>query len=191
MVNIYIWLLYGEGWLAMGPSMGVSIVMGAPKNGWFLVGKIPSRNGWWLGVPPFMETPNWIYFLAKRKIDTWCWKDWTHIPILNWKWSAHAFTRQARRQPLETAAATPNIWPPLVNLPNLSWLVVGGHPSEKIWVRQLGWFETQYYMGKCQKWQPNHQPVSISLVALVNIGIGQGLEFRFHSSHVDMKMTLW
>ena len=35
--------------------MGVSIVMGVPKmiqNGWFLLGKIPSRNGWWrLGYP--------------------------------------------------------------------------------------------------------------------------------------------
>ena len=24
-----------------------------------LYGKIPSRNGWWLGVPPCMETPQW------------------------------------------------------------------------------------------------------------------------------------
>ena len=35
------------------------------------------------------------------------------------------------------------------------WL---GHPLWKIWLRQLGWLATQY-MGKCQKWQPNHQPV--------------------------------
>ena len=29
---------------------------GTPVYGWFLLGKIPSRNGW-LGVPPYMETP--------------------------------------------------------------------------------------------------------------------------------------
>ena len=31
--------------------MGVSIVMGVPKNGWFFLGKIPSRNGWFGGTP--------------------------------------------------------------------------------------------------------------------------------------------
>ena len=35
-------------------------------------------------------------------------------------------------------------------------LVGGLNPSEK-YERQLGWLATQY-MGKCQKWQPNHQP---------------------------------
>ena len=34
------------------------------------------------------------------------------------------------------------------------WL---GHPSQK-YKSQLGWLATQY-VGKCQKWQPNHQPV--------------------------------
>ena len=35
-------------------NMGVSIVMGVPQNGWFLLGKIPSRNGihgWFVGTP--------------------------------------------------------------------------------------------------------------------------------------------
>ena len=36
------------------------------------------------------------------------------------------------------------------------WL---GHPSEK-YESQLGWLATQF-MGKCQKWQPNHQPVMV------------------------------
>ena len=44
---------------------------------------------------------------------------------------------------------------------NISWLVVGP-PLWKIWVRQLGWLDTQYF------WEnkidvPNHQPVSVSL----------------------------
>ena len=29
---------------------------GTPIAGGFLLGKIPSRNGWWLGVPPFMDS---------------------------------------------------------------------------------------------------------------------------------------
>ena len=41
---------------------------------------------------------------------------------------------------------------------NLTWLVVGP-PLWKIWVRQLGWWQSQY-MGKFQKWQPNHQPAT-------------------------------
>ena len=32
---------------------GFQFVMEVPKNGWFLLWKIPSRNGWWLGVPLF------------------------------------------------------------------------------------------------------------------------------------------
>ena len=36
-------------WYVWGfPSMGV------PKNGWFLLGKIPSRNGWWFGGTPIL-----------------------------------------------------------------------------------------------------------------------------------------
>ena len=31
------------------------LVIGVPNNGWFLLGKIPSRNGW-LGVALFLET---------------------------------------------------------------------------------------------------------------------------------------
>ena len=45
--------------------------------------KIPSRNGWWLGVPPFQE-PKWksscfcrLYFCLSsppsRAPDLWCW----------------------------------------------------------------------------------------------------------------------
>ena len=43
------------------------------------------------------------------------------------------------------------------DLYNYIWLVVGP-PLWKIWVRQLGWFEIPNISGKCQKWQPNHQP---------------------------------
>ena len=39
--------------------LGVSIVMGVPPiAAWFCLGKIPSRNGWWLVVPLFQETPS-------------------------------------------------------------------------------------------------------------------------------------
>ena len=31
--------------------MGVSMAMGVPQNGWFLLGKIPSTNGWFGGIP--------------------------------------------------------------------------------------------------------------------------------------------
>ena len=43
------------------------------------------------------------------------------------------------------------------------WL---GHPSEK-YESQLGWGHSQY-MGKCQKWQPNHQPGGLSVGVLVS-----------------------
>ena len=42
--------------LILSIDVGVSIAMGVPKNG-SLYGKIPSRNGWWLRVPPFLEMP--------------------------------------------------------------------------------------------------------------------------------------
>ena len=49
-------------------KVGVStIVMGLPPNGWFLFGKIPSINGWWLGIPLFQETiPSDAGFLPLR-----------------------------------------------------------------------------------------------------------------------------
>ena len=31
-------------------------------------------------------------------------------------------------------------------------------PLRKIWVRQLGWWNSQYFWENKQKWQPNHQP---------------------------------
>ena len=37
------------------PDGGFQLVIGVPNNGWFLLGKIPSRNGW-LGVALFLET---------------------------------------------------------------------------------------------------------------------------------------
>ena len=43
------------------PHMEVSIVMGVPKNGWFMSGKILLENRWWLGVPLFMESPIWRF----------------------------------------------------------------------------------------------------------------------------------
>ena len=38
---------------------------GVPKNRWFIVyaGKSQTKNGWWLGVPPFMETPKMRFVL--------------------------------------------------------------------------------------------------------------------------------
>ena len=52
--------------------MEVSIVIGVPQNGWFSSWKVPNRNGWWLGVPPCMETP--ICHMAwswSRTLDIW------------------------------------------------------------------------------------------------------------------------
>ena len=41
-------------------DMVLSIVMGVLQNGWFLLGKIPSRNGWWLGLPLWLrKSPYW------------------------------------------------------------------------------------------------------------------------------------
>ena len=41
-----------------------------------------------------------------------------------------------------------------------SCLVGQGHPSEKLWVRQLGWLEIPNIHRKMpNSWQPNHQPV--------------------------------
>ena len=40
------------------PNLGVSNNR-IPIASWFISWKIPSRNGWWLGVPPCMETPRW------------------------------------------------------------------------------------------------------------------------------------
>ena len=47
---------------------------GYPIAGWFLLGKIPSRNGWWLAVPPFQETPIWRYPPKKNG-----WRIWGHM----------------------------------------------------------------------------------------------------------------
>ena len=44
---------------------------------------------------------------------------------------------------------------PRIRLTLRCWLVVGP-PLWKIWVRQLGWLDTQYKIR--YSWQPNHQP---------------------------------
>ena len=40
-------------------SEGVLLAMGVPQNhpGWFRIGKIPSTNGWWLGVALWLRKP--------------------------------------------------------------------------------------------------------------------------------------
>ena len=42
------------------------------------------------------------------------------------------------------------------------WLVVSTYPSEKIWVRQLGWWNSQY-MESHKIHVPNHQPEIVAL----------------------------
>ena len=44
--------------------MGSYMVMGVSQNGWFTM-EMPFRNGWKLGVPPFMETTIWFFGLMK------------------------------------------------------------------------------------------------------------------------------
>ena len=73
--NIYLWSVYGISewniWMEYlnGISikwdiiqifcMGLSIVIGIPKmDGLFNSGKIPSRTGWWPGVPPWLWKPH-------------------------------------------------------------------------------------------------------------------------------------
>ena len=42
--------------------------MGIPQNGWFISWKIPSRNGWWLGVPLFQET-SVLFWTKWQRLD--------------------------------------------------------------------------------------------------------------------------
>ena len=59
---VCIWLLYGLYmvciWLMMGIYGAFQLVMGVPQARWMVFGngKIPSRNGWWLGLALFQET---------------------------------------------------------------------------------------------------------------------------------------
>ena len=55
---------------------------------------------------------------------------------------------------------------------DLFWLVVGP-PLWKIWVRQLGWWDSQYFWEN-KKWQPNHQPVFICLSNFQPVSIWPG-----------------
>ena len=40
---------------------------GSPMPGWFLLGNIPSRSGWWLGVPTFQEMPKWESYIQYKE----------------------------------------------------------------------------------------------------------------------------
>ena len=42
--------------------MGVSIVMGVSENGWSMSGKIPIKNGWFMGVALLQETSVWLFY---------------------------------------------------------------------------------------------------------------------------------
>ena len=37
--------------------LGMTWLGDTPIAGWFLLGKIPARNGWWLGIPPIFRQP--------------------------------------------------------------------------------------------------------------------------------------
>ena len=44
---------------------------GTPIAGWFISWKIPSRNGWELGVPPFQETSIWLVVIDSGRNMSW------------------------------------------------------------------------------------------------------------------------
>ena len=56
--------------------------MGVPNDGWFLLGKIPSRNGWELGVALFQETSIWEKW---GKIWEFC-SDWKSYGKIKENW---------------------------------------------------------------------------------------------------------
>ena len=73
--------------------------------------------------------------------DPW-WPPW--IILASWKAQSSTFYGL---DPNSSKVSTMNIY----------WLVVGP-PLWKIWVRQLGWWDSQV-IWENKKWQPNHQPV--------------------------------
>ena len=97
---------FGVPW-AMIFNMGVSINGGIPLAGWFMSGKIPSRNGWWLEVPLFQETTTsslqiskiimildyilrcgWVVFFFNRLCTLFVqWKPWFPPRNLSFVWA--------------------------------------------------------------------------------------------------------
>ena len=71
MVNI--WLMMVNNWNIWGFRHRAT-----PKThaGWFFLWKIPSRNGWWLGLPLFQETPK---FRQNGCENEWC-QPWINKP---------------------------------------------------------------------------------------------------------------
>ena len=75
----------------MGVSMKIWKV--TPMAGGFMLGRIPPRNGWWLGVPLFQETPHIIYiYITHQNTETHL-TIWSpdalvficfHIETMNW-----------------------------------------------------------------------------------------------------------
>ena len=53
---------------------------GVPKNGLFISLKIPSRNRWWLGGPPFMEPP----ISGFENHPTWYLPFWGRTRLREW-----------------------------------------------------------------------------------------------------------
>ena len=62
------WVVYG---IVLGTLYGGFHSWGYPIAGWFLVGKIPSRNGWWLGGTPIYRN-HWKppYNVLNKPLET-------------------------------------------------------------------------------------------------------------------------
>ena len=75
----------------------------APIAGWFSSGKIPSRNGWWLGVSPFMEIPFFEYGKVVNMNESGWIKKWGD-PQMTWirpwdGWEVCIFLGRLANQP--------------------------------------------------------------------------------------------
>ena len=90
------------------PYGGFQVVMGDPQNGWFLLGEIPSTNGWWLGVTPILGNPHifsWaMLFFCKREVfcffstGTRTCFSWSFVFLRDKLSTPHVKTKQQRRR---------------------------------------------------------------------------------------------
>ena len=86
---------------------------GTQIAGWFLLGKIPSRNGWWLGVPPFMETPTSIYIYMYISLYVYIYiylYIYIYIYIHGVILHCHAWLLRGDTKCLELSSRTNQVW---------------------------------------------------------------------------------
>ena len=123
--------------------MGVSIVMGVPQNGLCFLGKIPSRNGWWLGVPHFRKPPSSVWtgfnlmeYIVIEFLDNSCLlqDSSTHFPHISGK---------------------PRSW--------MASSGSGGHVLSEVGCLKYGWLYPQFCSRSRQTTQQNKYPQMMKL----------------------------